>query len=80
MTQPNYSAAELFSWFFERGEKGCVVVAYKGHIDDSADGKRRERVIASALVGSKDEWATSMLNGDARFAFLLPSNIWDLYL
>lgn len=41
MTQPNYSAAELFSWFFERGEKGCVVVAYKGtYILNSPSGNR----------------------------------------
>jgi len=50
-------AKEVFSTFFEPGErKGWVAVLYRTFLDDSADGKQEKYILAAGLIGRQKQW------------------------
>jgi len=51
------SAREVFSTFFEPGEcRGWIAVLYRVWLDDSADGKQEQFILAAGLIGRQKQW------------------------
>lgn len=51
------SAREVFSTFYQPGEhRGYVAVLYRVFLDDSADGKQEQFMLAAGLIGRQKQW------------------------